>query len=509
MYILSVNPILKGKRNLKPINLLSLINAKETLEKTVFDSYTNNFNVQIKDAELVDLKSLAIELLSVFKSVSITEGFYIGYTINQIGKEFDLLRFGENTIINIELKKVNTGIKMKEQLIKNKYYLGFSGKEVLNFTYVASEKKVYFLNDNEDFIEVEISFLIEQLEKQKLIDIGNIHNYFNPSNYLVSPFNSTEDFLAGRYFLTEHQGNVKKQILRLPTKTGPNFISVEGYAGTGKTLLTYDIAKEYINHSQRVLIFHCGSLNDGHRELINNHNWTIAPVKNYRLYNLQNFDLIIFDEVQRISKIQLEDLLSKIKETKAKCIFSYDPAQCLAKWETDNNIPEFIKEQVSPTHYKLTDKIRTNKELAAFIKNLFDSSKRDSNQDYSNVDIHYFKSNVGALSYMEVLREQEWKIIRYTPSQYDNFPYDKFQSSIDESAHNVVGQEYDNVVAVIDEYFFYNENGQLTTRGIKYYYDVTKMLFQMVTRARKKLRIIIINNEDVLNKCLGILNTNR
>ncbi len=31
----------------------------------------------------------------------------------------------------------------------------------------------------------------------------------------------------------------------------------------------------------------------------------------------------------------------------------------------------------------------------------------------------------------------------------------------------------------------------------------------MVTRARKKLRIIIINNEDVLNKCLGILNTNR
>ncbi len=101
-------------------------------------------------------------------------------------------------------------------------------------------------------------------------------------------------------------------------------------------------------------------------------------------------------------------------------------------------------------------------------------SKRDSNQDYSNVDIHYFKSNVGALSYMEVLREQEWKIIRYTPSQYNNFPYDKFQSSIDESAHNVVGQEYDNVVAVIDEYFFYNENGQLTTRGIKYYYDVTK-----------------------------------
>ncbi|MEI4802944.1 hypothetical protein WAZ07_16825 [Bacillus sp. FJAT-51639] len=76
-------------------------------------------------------------------------------------------------------------------------------------------------------------------------------------------------------------------------------------------------------------------------------------------------------------------------------------------------------------------------------------------------------------------------------------------------AHEVVGQEFDNVVAVLDQYFFYNQNGQLTTRGIAYYYDVTKMLFQMVTRARKKLHIIIINNEDVLNKCLGILNSNK
>ncbi|WP_088363702.1 ATP-binding protein [Bacillus cereus] len=494
---------------MKPINLISLINAKENLEETIFDSYANNFNIQIKDQEIVDLKSLTKELLSEFKSLSVTEGFYIGFIINQIGKEFDLLRFGENTIINIELKKVNTGIKMKEQLIKNKYYLGFSGKEVLNFTYVAADKKVYYLDTNEDFKEVEISFLVEKLKKQKLKDIGDIHKFFNPSNYLVSPFNSTEDFIAGRYFLTEHQGNVKKQILKLSASTGPNFISVEGYAGTGKTLLTYDIAKEYRNQSKRVLIFHCGTLNDGHRKLVNKHNWTIAPVKNYRLYNLKNYDLLIFDEVQRINKNQLEKLFPMIEETTLKCVFSYDPAQCLAKWETDNNIPEFIKQQVSPTHFKLTDKIRTNKELAAFIKNLFDLSKRDSNQDYSNVDIHYFKTYDGARRYMEILKEQDWKIIRYTPSQYYNYPYDKYQSSDDESAHNVVGQEYDNVVAVIDEYFFYNEDGKLTTKEIDYYYDVTKMLFQMVTRARKKLRIIIINNQEVLQKCLGILNLNK
>ncbi|MCQ6373201.1 hypothetical protein NPM09_31980, partial [Bacillus cereus] len=42
-----------------------------------------------------------------------------------------------------------------------------------------------------------------------------------------------------------------------------------------------------------------------------------------------------------------------------------------------------------------------------------------------------------------------------------------------------------------------------------YYYDSTKMLYQMVTRARNKLHIVIIDNEEVLEKCLRILKSNR
>ncbi|MFI8708995.1 hypothetical protein ACIGHG_18365 [Bacillus sp. NPDC077411] len=86
-------------------------------------------------------------------------------------------------------------------------------------------------------------------------------------------------------------------------------------------------------------------------------------------------------------------------------------------------------------------------------------------------------------------------------------PYDNFQSAADESTHNVVGQEYDNVVAVLDQYFFYDENGKLNTKA--YYYDATKMLFQMVTRARKKLNIIIINNQVILNEYLEISHPNK
>lgn len=499
---------MRGKNIVKPINLVSLVNAHKKLEPTIFESYKKQFGIKIKEAELKELNSLVKELFSHFETLSIVEGFYVGYEINQISREFDLLRFGEDTIINVELKRENTGDRMKKQLLRNKYYLGFLSKRILQFTYVASEKKLYYLDEQEEFAEIEIRFLFKQLNRQTLIEIENIDSCFDPSKYLVSPFNSTEIFLENKYFLTEQQENFKNEILSYKKETGPSYIAIEGYAGTGKTLLTYDIAKAYRDISKRVLIFHCGSLNEGQKKLIRDSNWEIAPIKDYQKYNLNEYDLIIIDETQRIYQIQLEELIIEINKTNIKCIFSFDPNQCLSSWEIERNIPQFLKEEVSPKHYRLTQKIRTNKEIATFIKNLFDLSKRNPFQNYSNISVHYFSDKSGVSDYIKVLTEKEWKAINYTPGLHQNYPYEAFQNWQDETAHQVVGQEFDNVVVVIDSNFFYNEENRLTSRK-NYYYDNIKMLFQMVTRARKKLRIIILNNDAVLKKCLSILHSNK
>lgn len=492
---------------MKSVNLLSLVNAKNDLSSSVFKLYLSNFDIKIKENELMDLESLVNQIQSDSQDVGIYDGFYVGYTINQISKEFDLLRFSKNSLINIELKRKNTGDKMKKQLVKNKYYLSFLGKKVFSFTYVAEEEQLFYLDDSETLKEIDLPFLISHLNDQVLQKVEDIDKLFDPSNYLVSPFNSTEAFIDGRYFLTDHQENIKKEILNLSTKTDPCFISIEGSAGTGKTLLTYDIAKDYINNSKSVLIFHCGSLNSGHYKLRDDYSWSIAPIKNYESYSLSKYDLIILDEVQRVYKHQLDFVLENIKTTNAKCIFSYDSQQCLASWEIKRNIPQYIKEQVSPKLFKLTEKIRTNKEIASFIKNLFDLSNKSPNQQYSNVDVQYFKYSSDAREYIDILRNQRWKVINFTPSKYDRYPYDRYQNSWEETAHNVIGQEYDKVVAVMDKYFFYDQNGKLSTRGWPKapYYHPTKMLFQIVTRTRKKLTIIIINNEVVLNQCLRIL----
>ena len=496
---------------MKPINLLSLLNANRNLTPDVFNSYINHFDIKIKKSELNDLRSLVREFLDQIKEVNILERFYVGYTINQIGKEFDLLRFGDNNIINIELKREDTGGKIKEQLIKNKYYLGFLDKKVLNFTYVAEEGKLFYLDESENLTEVEISFLLSELWEQKLIEIEDIHKHFDPSNYLVSPFNSTEKFINNKYFLTDHQENIKKSILISNRKTKPSFLSIEGNAGTGKSLLIYDIAKGYRNRSERVLIFHCGALNNGHIKLRDNYLWEITQSHYLKNYNFNDYDLIILDETQRISTDEIDEILRKAKETNVMYIFSYDFQQCLASWEIKRNIPQYINAQVSPKHFKLTEKIRTNQEIASFIKNLFNLRSRNPNQDYPNIDVSYFTTSRGVIKEMETLKSQGWKIINFTPTRYSRNPYDEYHIGGGESSHQIIGQEFDKVVAVLDQHFFYGQDSKLSTKGWRSepYYHPTKMLFQMVTRARKKLHLIIFNNEDVLKECLNILQSSK
>ena len=98
----------------------------------------------------------------------------------------------------------------------------------------------------------------------------------------------------------------------------------------------------------------------------------------------------------------------------------------------------------------------------------------------------------------------EWEVLRFTPSQYSNEHHEKYSDDSKKSSHNVIGQEFDSVAVTIDKYFSYSENGELIYRGKAYYYPV-KMLFQNITRTRKKLNLVIIDNEEILGRCVSIL----
>ena len=55
-------------------------------------------------------------------------------------------------------------------------------------------------------------------------------------------------------------------------------------------------------------------------------------------------------------------------------------------------------------------------------------------------------------------------------------------------------------------HFGYGENGQLSVKeGHSCYYMPTKMLFQILTRAKNELTLVILNNEELLRQCIQIL----
>ena len=101
---------------MKNINILSLVQAYNSLEEEAFRRFVDFHGIDIKDAEIEDLKQLVESICGTLQQPSFLSQFYVGYKIPQIGKEFDLLKVGEDYVLNIELKRESTVEKIEKQL---------------------------------------------------------------------------------------------------------------------------------------------------------------------------------------------------------------------------------------------------------------------------------------------------------------------------------------------------------------------------------------------------------
>lgn len=486
------------------INIKSLVQAKKTLNPEAFNEFLKHYGVEIKDYEIEGLFGLAEALRKVGSRIGDLNDFYVGYKIPQIGKEFDLLRFGLENVLNIEIKGDASEDKIKRQLIRNKYYLSFIGREVFAFTFVLESKELYFLNDDEDLEKRPFIDLASLINQQALDEIDEPDLLFNPSVFLVSPFNSINKFLAGEYFLTHQQEQIKHEVITASdTSIKPIFISISGGAGTGKTLLTYDIARACKVSNKKPLIIHCAALNNGHELLIEN-GWEITSIRDYAKHDLGNYDLVVVDEAQRIHPAQLDAITEKIKEIKCICIFSHDKLQTLSRYEAVSDPCTKILAIDSILKFKLSEKIRTNKEIASFIKMLFNKNELITPLGKGNIQVNYFNDLQDAKEYLDSLDAREWAVLRLTPSLYDKEHHEEYSNDSNSTSHKIIGQEFDGVAVAIDKFFSYSENGDLIYKS-RAYYDPPKMLFQNITRARKRLNLVIIGNDELLKRCLAIL----
>ncbi len=500
---------------MKSINLYTLTRVEDNdsfAEYEYIISARKDFQrTRIREKE--SLVQLVTKLMKAGVQLSDLDDFFYSYTIAHISKEFDLLKVAADRklILNIELKSEDVGEeRIKQQLVRNRYYLSPVTTNVISYTYILDTNTVYRLDDDNVLIQSDFISVAADMKRFKKCMKNNIESLFKAKDYLISPVNSPERFARHQYFLTNQQEAMSRKLLSgLLKDDDKRYYSVKGEAGTGKTLLLYDTVRKLPVDAGKCVI-HFGRRTPNidilekaipSTDIITSRDLTDGAM-------LKGYDYILVDETQRLHDDQFEWIVdsaydcgrSSVRNT-PKVVMFYDCEQVLSRHEQQRAMDKRI-EELADENYFLSDRIRTNPELSAFIRNMFDLNKRARDYKYDCVTICY------ANSINEFKRLKAY----YKAKQYIYIDYEKSYRNVNNryksrkfNTYKVIGKEFDKVLTVIDSKFKYNEYGELCAD-----YDgdnddiLEKFFYQVVTRARDQLCIIVLNNEDIFRRLLDI-----
>lgn len=497
---------------MRPVNLYLLTRDMDKNTYTEFENILSarKERMQIKEHEFGSLRRLVDILQEKGVTIAQLDGFFYSYTIRQIGKEFDLLKIdAPNRVLNIELKSMSvTEEKIERQLLKNKYYLGTLADRLDMYTYVEETDSLYTLQDNV-LKKAEFSELVCAVKSFSEYETDNPDKLLQAKNYLISPLNMPKEFLEGRYFLTQQQEMIKKNICDSQSlkSSGTGFWGITGIAGTGKTLIMYDLAKE-MSKNGRVLLIHCGILSDGHR-MLNDMMENVDIISGNDICRSSfgekksvqdRYQFLLVDEAQRMSENALEFIKSVTGNGIKICVFSYDYFQILSKTEQRRNIPARIATLPGFTELKLSGRIRSNREMNSFIQTLLDLRERDQNHiyQYENVDVLFAKNDKEAAQIINFYRNERG----YTFIEYDD-PIKDCPGDI--NVLETSGMEFEDVIITLTDHFKYSDEGVLMGNAHPNPdYSYYRLLFQSVSRTRERLCIVVVGDGVLFGKVLGI-----
>ena len=180
----------------------------------------------------------------------------------------------------------------------------------------------------------------------------------------------------------------------------------------------------------------------------------------------------------------------------------------MSRSEIANNNLKIIEARGSK-ELKLLGKIRTNTGIYFFIKNMMDLKKENKTVSYTDIDIVYAEDREDFVKLRGFYVYKGYTFLAYTPAskKYDNDSneYLKQNSYNYKSSHDVIGQEFDKIIILVDNNFFYNSKEELEGKGHPngdYLFE--RLLYQNITRVKEKLCIIVLNNKDVFEKLIDI-----
>ena len=486
----------------KPVNLYQVTRCTETDAFTALLRYqSGNFTVKAKSKEIDSMKILADSLYSHGVAVSEMDGFFLSVNF-RFGKEFDLLKLNDTACLNIELKSTlkhytpeQAEQKIFSQLKKNRHYLSVLDRKLSFYTIVTDRMDCYRLTDENTLNRIDFSEIVTAVKGFFGSYLSDIESLFRPSEYLVSPLNHSQKFIEHAYFLTHDQEEKKKEILERMRSESVLF-GLTGEAGTGKTLMLYDTARELAEQSS-VLMIHCASeipvgLYAIGRQIAN---LTIVRPKDLHEKNLPvflaDYQYIFTDETQRAYADLLSDIHEIVRTYHKSMFLSFDSRQTLSVQEEHQNIAEWANQHCDKI-YMLKNTIRTNAEVMHFIRKLHNLNYHIPPQIEAQLPRHV------SVCYAGSRQETDNFIDYYRLPKNGRYMYIQL-----DSCNAVIGQEFDNVLIVIDSTFYYDENQKLCAHDNAVFL-YAHMLYQALTRARDKL-VCIITDEELFQQLMTAL----
>ena len=504
----------------KPVNLylLSRIRGEEAFNHVFRHASRKSTGSKTPIHEIESLRALSDRLLKAGVTVPALDGFFLSYSIPQIGKEFDLLKFGPAGVLNIELKSRPVPLEqIRAQLLKNRHYLAHLGRTMHLFTFVAGTRECYRLLPEDVLEPIPADVMADAVRAFAAEYAREIDGMFQASEYLVSPSGTPEKFLSGEYFLTQAQDQVREGLLSaINDTTGTAFFSMTGRPGTGKTLLLYDIGRA-LGPQARTALVHWGELEEGHR-MINDagSGLTILPrsvldaagadsgALSGILTRLAPYSYLLIDESHRLSLTRFQAICRTAKEYHQRVVFCLDPEQILTTAEKQNDIAGRI-EALSPAGaFVLSEHLRGNRELQAFVRQVRDLKEAPRDRLlYDDVDLGFASDVAEARKLLSYYRDKGYVFINYARSVPAG-PFTEFEGGYDVT--HVIGQEFDRIVMLLDTSFYYDADGRL--EGVPHADpDVLypNLLYQGITRVQEKLALIVLENAALFDAISGIL----
>lgn len=512
-----VNLILKEKLyNNKRLKLDDLNNT--TLSQ---DSKSTEL---VRESEFLQLLNLVNHFINYSLRIPAFENIFFGFKVDKIVcGDFDFIKVNEKNVVNIEFKDMTKDEKQDinkytEKLLKQlkirKRLLSVFKRDVISIGFIQNKDLLFFYKlENNKLCSIEPIQVLKYLTSSKTDNsISNLSDYLNKETLNISPVNQGSLFLNNVYELTNQQQNIIDEIKKLKS----TFYLVKGKAGTGKSLVAFELAEYFSNNGKDTILFFLSPNSNLYREfdskkfkiltlgMYNDENRSVDSGFD-KVYN-EDFDILIIDEAQRLYEAQVNELEKVIKGNR-HCIFLLDSEQNLVSDNKGRLITNKITKLVNKEHqFGLTELLRFNKHIEAFIRKLFKMDDIKGNPSEANIDIIKIHNDREANKYVEYLRKN-YSYVLLKPLETGTI---KKNYKYDDHGYNVIGKEFENIIIILDERYFYDSvNGLQISKeknNYKGYHNLLKLNYELITRVKNKITILIVGNDELYENMIEIKN---